>query len=77
KRADLQTKIRSALAALQTGPQQVAIRARNGDPALMEALAKRAQAAHDLKSIGIPVPTTAPFTLQTRQAPSPTLSPST
>ncbi len=70
KRADLQTKIRSALAALNTAPQQVAIRARNGDPALLDALAKRAQAAHDLKALGMPVPTAAPFTIQTRQAPS-------
>ncbi|MGE6695723.1 topoisomerase DNA-binding C4 zinc finger domain-containing protein [Sphingobium limneticum] len=77
KRADLQTKIRSALAALQTGPQQVAIRARNGDPALTDALAKRAQAAHDLKSLGMSVPTAAPFTIQSRQAASPAPSPNT
>lgn len=63
KRVDLQTKIRSALAALQTGPQQVAIRARNGDPALMDALTKRAQAVHDLKALGMPVPAAAPFTI--------------
>ena len=69
-RAELQTKIRSALSALQTGPQQVAIRARNGDPALMDALGKRAQAAHDLKALGVPVPTSAPFAIQGRQTPS-------
>ncbi|MFZ5795728.1 MAG: topoisomerase DNA-binding C4 zinc finger domain-containing protein, partial [Pseudomonadota bacterium] len=71
KRNDLQTKIRSALAALQTGPQQITTRARNGDPALLDALAKRAQAAHDLKTLGLPVPAAVPFTVKARQAPSP------
>lgn len=77
RRADLQVKIRSALAALQTGPQQVAVRARNGDPALMDALAKRAQAAHDLISLRVPVPATAPFTVQIRPPAPPASSPNT
>lgn len=74
KRAELQTKIRSALGALQAGPQQIAARARNGDPALLDALAKRAQAAHDLKALGMPVPALAPFTIQPRQPAPPMTS---
>jgi hypothetical protein len=56
KRIDLQAKIRSGVSALQTGPQQIATRARVSDPALIDALGRRAQAEHDLKALGIPVP---------------------
>lgn len=57
KRDDLQSKITSSIAALQSGPQQIAARAQTGDPALLDALGRRAQAAHDLQALGIPVPT--------------------
>jgi predicted flap endonuclease-1-like 5' DNA nuclease len=56
KRSDLQSKIRSGLAALQNGPAQLTARAKLGDPALNEALGVRAQAAHDLKQLGIAQP---------------------
>lgn len=90
KRADLQKKISSAMGALQIGPQQIAARARSGDPALMDALGKRAQAAHDLKALGHSVPSSpsrvvatarpsAPATPAARVTPPPstTASPST
>lgn len=57
KRADLQSKISSSIAALQSGPQQIADRSRSGDPALLDALSKRAQAAYDLQILGMSVPT--------------------
>jgi len=56
KRAALQSKIRSGLAALQTAPQLLSARARAGDPGLMQALGARAQAAYDLTVMGIAVP---------------------
>lgn len=66
KRIELQTRIRAALSALQTGPQQVAARARTRDPALMDALGKRAQAAHNLQELGIAVAPLAPFVIPNR-----------
>lgn len=67
KRMELQNKLHSALAALQTGMQQVAARARLGDPVLMEALSKRAQAAHDMKLLGMSVAAPGAFALPQKQ----------
>ena len=75
KRVDLQTKISSAMAALQVGPQQVATRAQNSDPALMDALERREQAAHDLKAIGLPVPSTPTRVIATPRPSAPPMSP--
>lgn len=65
RRTDLQGKIRSAAAALQAGPQNVAARARQADPALTAALQARAQAAVDLRHLGMPIPAAKPIS-QTR-----------
>lgn len=75
KRADLQTKISSAVAALQAGPQQIATRAQNIDPALIDALERREQAAHDLKVIGLPVPSTSARVVATARPSAPPMSP--
>jgi DNA-binding helix-hairpin-helix protein with protein kinase domain len=70
KRSDLQSRIRSGLAALQTGPQQVTARAKTVDQALINALGERANAAHDLRLLGLPVPAAAPITISPRPSPS-------
>ena len=63
KRSELQGKIRSGAAALQTGPQLLAARAGQPDPALTAALEARADAARDLRQLGMAVPTPAPINL--------------
>lgn len=73
KRTDLEAKIRAGLAALQSGPQQIALRARNGDPALNEALAVRAQAEHDMNLLGIAIPSSAPLAMPVRPASAPAM----
>lgn len=72
KRSELQVKIRSGAAALQTGPQLLATRAGQPDPALTAALQARADAARDLRELGMSVPTPAPINLaKPAAAPSP------
>lgn len=66
KRADLQSKINSGLAALQSGPQRVAIHAQTVDQPLMAALGERAKAAHNLQQLGMPVSFSAPVTITRR-----------
>jgi hypothetical protein len=61
KRADLQSKIRSGLAALQSGPRRLVVRAQNVDQPLMHALGERAKAAHNLQLLGLVVPASAPI----------------
>jgi DNA-binding helix-hairpin-helix protein with protein kinase domain len=73
KRADLQSKIRSGLAALQSGPQRLVARAQNVDQPLMHALGERAKAAHNLTLLGLPVPASTPITIA--QKPSPATAP--
>jgi DNA-binding helix-hairpin-helix protein with protein kinase domain len=73
KRVDLQSKIRSGLAALQSGPQRLAARVQNVDQPLMHALGVRARAAHNLKLLGLPVPAGTPITIP--QKPSPAAPP--
>lgn len=68
KRADLQSKIRSGLAALQSGPQRLAARAHNVDQPLMHALGARAEAAHNLRLLGLPVPAGTPITIAQKQS---------
>lgn len=60
RRSDLEGKIRSGAAALQTAPQLLGIRAKQTDPALTAALQARAEAARDLRQLGMAVPTSAP-----------------
>lgn len=74
KRAKLQSKIRSGLAALQSGSQQVASRAQNVDQPLMAVLRERARATHDLELLGIPVPPGTPIAIQPQRGPSPSTS---
>lgn len=62
-RSELQAKIRSGAAALQTAPRLLARRASQPDPALTTALAARADAARDLRLLGLPVPTATPLNL--------------
>jgi DNA-binding helix-hairpin-helix protein with protein kinase domain len=69
KRSDLQTKIHSGLAALQSGPQRVAIRAQTVDQPLMAALGERARAAHNLQLLGLSVPFSAPITITAKSPP--------
>jgi DNA-binding helix-hairpin-helix protein with protein kinase domain len=71
KRADLQTKIHSGLAALQSGPQRVGVRAQTVDQPLMAALGERAKAAHNLQLLGLPVPFSAPLTITPKPVPAP------
>jgi len=71
RRGDLQTRISSGLAALQRAPGQLATRAQTGDPALAAALGARAQAAHDLRFLGLPVPAITAPTLPGRVRPAP------
>ena len=73
KRVDLQSKIRSGLAALQSGPQRLVTRAHNVDQPLMHALGERAKAAHNLKLLGLTVPASTPLTIA--QKPSPAAPP--
>jgi DNA-binding helix-hairpin-helix protein with protein kinase domain len=73
KRADLQSKIRSGLAALQSGPQRLVARAQNVDQPLMHALGERAKAARNLKLLGLPLPASTPITIA--QKPSPATAP--
>lgn len=63
KRADLQSKIRSGAAALQTAPQRLASRSQSSDLPLMHALGERARAARDLEVLGIGVPPVTSITL--------------
>jgi DNA-binding helix-hairpin-helix protein with protein kinase domain len=70
KRADLQSKIRSGLAALQSGPQRLAARARNVDQPLIHALGVRAKAAHNLGLLGLPVPASTPITIAQKPPPA-------
>jgi hypothetical protein len=70
KRADLQSKIRSGLAALQSGPQRLAARAQDVDQPLMHALGVRAKAAHNLKLLGLPVPASTPITIAQKPPPA-------
>lgn len=70
KRVDLQTKIRSGLAALQSGPQRLAARAQSIDQPLMHALGMRAKAAHNLKLLGLPVPASTPITIAQKSPPA-------
>jgi hypothetical protein len=63
KRTDLQAKIRSGAAALQAAPRLLATRASQPDPALNAALTARAEAARDLRQLGMPVPTSTPINL--------------
>ncbi len=74
KRADLRSKIRSGLAALQSGPQRLVARAQNVDQPLMHALGERAKAAHNLQLLGVVVPASAPITI-TQRHPSAAASP--
>jgi hypothetical protein len=74
KRTDLQTKINSGLAALQSGPQRVAVRAQTVDQPLMAALGERARAAHNLQLLVLPVPFSAPITIAPKSSPSPTVA---
>lgn len=76
KRADLQSKINSGLAALQSGPQRVVMRAKTIDQPLMAALGERARAAHNLQQLGLPVPYSAPVTITRRTPAVPTAPPS-
>jgi DNA-binding helix-hairpin-helix protein with protein kinase domain len=70
KRIDLQTKIHSGLAALQSGPQRVAVRAQTVDQPLMAALGERARAAHNLQLLGLAIPYSAPVTINPKQPPA-------
>ena len=63
RRSDLQAKIASGLAAVQSGPQRVAVRAQTVDQPLMAALGERARAAHNLQLLGLPVPYSTPITI--------------
>ncbi|WP_316201375.1 MULTISPECIES: protein kinase domain-containing protein [unclassified Bradyrhizobium] len=74
KRADLQSKVNSGLAALQSGPQRVAVRAQTVDQPLMAALGERAKAAHNLQLLGVLVPPSSPLTIA-RKAPPTSSSP--
>jgi DNA-binding helix-hairpin-helix protein with protein kinase domain len=62
-RTDLQAKIRSGAAALQAAPRLLATRASQPDPALTAALTGRAEAARDLRQLGMAVPTSTPINL--------------
>jgi len=70
KRADLQSKIRSGFAALQSGPQRLATRAKNIDQPLMHALEERAKAAHNLALLGLPVPASGPIIIARKPTPA-------
>jgi hypothetical protein len=70
KRVELQSKIRSALAALQSGPQQIAARAQNVDQPLMHVLQQRAVAARDLELLGMPIPVGTPIVIQSQRSAS-------
>ncbi|WP_315827843.1 topoisomerase DNA-binding C4 zinc finger domain-containing protein [Bradyrhizobium sp. SZCCHNG3015] len=70
KRVDLQSKIKSGLAALQSGPQRVAVRAQTVDQPLMAALGERAKAARNLELLGLPVPVSAPITIDRKPPPT-------
>jgi hypothetical protein len=72
KRADLQSKIHGGLAALQSGPQRVAVRAQTVDQPLMAALGERARAAHNLQLLGLRVPYSAPLTMTPKPSPAAT-----
>ena len=70
KRAALHARLRNGLATLQQGPSRLAQNKAMSDPALVQALADRAQAEHDCKSLGITPPPHA-----TLQVPIPSLTP--
>lgn len=71
KRADLQSKIHSGAAALQTAPQRLASRSQSTDQPLMHALGERARAARDLEILGIAVPPVTPIALGAKPRPAP------
>ncbi|MBN9506676.1 MAG: topoisomerase DNA-binding C4 zinc finger domain-containing protein [Altererythrobacter sp.] len=71
KRADLQSKIRSGTAALQTAPQRLASRSQSVDQPLTHALGERARAARDLEILGIPVPQRTPIVFGAKPSPTP------
>lgn len=68
KRTELQSKIRSGLAALQSAPQRLAARAQAADQPLMHALAERANAAHSFKVLGHTAPAATPISIPKKQA---------
>jgi hypothetical protein len=70
KRSDLQSKIRSGLAALQSGPQRLLTRAQTVDQPLMHALEERAKAAHNLRLMGLAVPASTPITMTQKPPPA-------
>jgi DNA-binding helix-hairpin-helix protein with protein kinase domain len=70
RRVDLQTKIHSGLAALQSGPQRVALRAQTIDQPLMAALGERARSAHNLQLLGLTLPYSTPATITPKSSPT-------
>lgn len=70
KRTDLQSKLRSGAAALQTAPQRLASRSQSTDQPLMYALGERAMAARDLEVLGIVVPPATPIALGAKPRPA-------
>ncbi|WP_316174387.1 hypothetical protein [Bradyrhizobium sp. SZCCHNRI1073] len=75
KRVDLQSKISSGLAGLQSGPQRVAVRAQTVDQPLMAALGERAKAARNLELLGLSVPFSAAITIDRKPPPTPPSAP--
>lgn len=75
RRADLQKKLQSGLAALQGAPSRLASGKAAPAPALMQALADRARAERDCASLGIKVPPHAPLNLSVPR-PTPASAPS-
>jgi DNA-binding helix-hairpin-helix protein with protein kinase domain len=72
RRDELQKKLQSGLAALQSAPARLASSTALQAPALMQALADRARAERDCASLGIKVPPHAPLNPPIpRPAPSP------
>lgn len=67
KRTELQSKVRSGLVALQSGPRRLAASARTADLPLMHALGERANAAQSFRVLGLAVPTTAPISIAKKQ----------
>lgn len=72
RRAELQKRLQSGLAALQSTPSRLARSKTSPAPALMQALADRARAERDCASLGIKVPPHAPLNLPApRPVPAP------
>lgn len=84
KRTSLQARLRSGLATLQQGPARLAQHKATSDPALVQALADRAQAEFDCKTLGIAppphaaiqVPIPSPVPAPSMRTPSPVNKPS-